>query len=115
MGIYKDPLFQKHSITISKLLSFVVDLSDLNHNSLLGNKCAIITGSVTVKIGGLSANGTRYAEIFPMDNAESSVQRHLELLDLFTRPEKENSNGRLIVPTLVMKVGISGVVQSLKN
>ena len=80
-------------------MSFVVDLSDLKNNSLLGNRCAIIIGSVTVKVGGLippegSANGTRYAEIWPMDNAESSVQRHLELLDLFTRPENGNSNRR---------------------
>ena len=77
MEIYKDPLFQKHSITINKVLSFVVDLSDLKNNSLLGNRCAIITGSVTVKVGLIppegSANGTRYAEIWPMDNAESSV------------------------------------------
>jgi hypothetical protein len=93
MEIYKDLLLQKDPITFNKVLSFVVDLSDLKNNSLLGNKCAIITGSVTVKLGGLipsegSANGTRYAEICPVDNAESSVQRHLELLDLFTRPEK---------------------------
>ena len=87
--IYKDALFQKHSITINKVLSFVIDLSDLKNNSLTGNKCAIITGSVTVKVGGLippegTANGTRYAEIWTMDNPESSRQRHLELLDLST-------------------------------
>jgi hypothetical protein len=87
--IYKDALFQKHSITINKVLSFVIDLSDLKNDSLTGNKCAIITGSVTVKVGGLippegTVNGTRYAEIWTMDNPESSRQRHLELLDLLT-------------------------------
>jgi hypothetical protein len=66
--IYKDPLFQKHSITLNKVPSVVIDLSDLKNNSLTGNKCAIFTGSVTVEVGDLippegTANGTRYAEI----------------------------------------------------
>ena len=50
VDIYKDPLFQKHSILLNKVLSFVLDLSNLKNDSRNGVKCAVITGSVKISI-----------------------------------------------------------------
>ena len=50
VDIYKDPLFQKHSSLLNKVLSFALDLSNLKNDSRNGVKCAVITGSVKISI-----------------------------------------------------------------
>ena len=76
----------------------MLDLSNLKNDSRNGVKCAVITGSVTVKAGGLipsdeNANGRRFAEIWTMDSDANATAKHLQLLDIFCKPSGNLRSG----------------------